>query len=290
MLQCMDYLPFGEEIARTDCGAVGRGQARKFTGKERDSETGLDYFGARYMSAAQGRFTSPDPIMANPLRILNPQRWNMYAYAVNSPFAFTDPDGRDAIAVNFERPASGLGHVGMIAVRTDGSGVFSDFGPRHSGRPLDGGQVNTFDLDTRLIRGSDGLPTRESLKAVAAEVARREGQPADSINLAYFKTSEAETLSLLQYIGANTRRDPQTPYVLGMNDCRTYCIQGFGRANVISPAERISSSHASFYPNALFNYLQFLSDMSYRGRTQETKKKEKVTSRIIFNREEDEEK
>ncbi len=32
----------------------------QFTGKERDAETGLDYFGARYMSAAQGRFTSPD--------------------------------------------------------------------------------------------------------------------------------------------------------------------------------------------------------------------------------------
>ena len=34
--------------------------ASAFTGKERDAETGLDYFGARYMSAAQGRFTSPD--------------------------------------------------------------------------------------------------------------------------------------------------------------------------------------------------------------------------------------
>ena len=36
-----------------------------FTSKERDAETGLDYFGARYMSAAQGRFTSPDPLMAS---------------------------------------------------------------------------------------------------------------------------------------------------------------------------------------------------------------------------------
>jgi RHS repeat-associated protein len=32
-----------------------------FTGKERDAETGLDYFGARYFSGAQGRFTSQDP-------------------------------------------------------------------------------------------------------------------------------------------------------------------------------------------------------------------------------------
>src|SRR5665213_4589361 len=55
--------------------------------KERDSETGLDYFGARYMSSAQGRFTSADPITATPLHIINPQRWNMYAYGVNNPLS-----------------------------------------------------------------------------------------------------------------------------------------------------------------------------------------------------------
>jgi RHS repeat-associated protein len=61
-----DYTPFGEEIP---AGYAGRGTEwgkydavnQKFTGKERDTETGLDYFGARYMSSAQGRFTSPDP-------------------------------------------------------------------------------------------------------------------------------------------------------------------------------------------------------------------------------------
>jgi RHS repeat-associated protein len=41
-------------------GAVRRSPEVKFTGKERDAETGLDYFGARYFSGAQGRFTSPD--------------------------------------------------------------------------------------------------------------------------------------------------------------------------------------------------------------------------------------
>src|SRR5262245_45943272 len=44
-----DYLPFGEECTAGPCAAnpgVGAGQPRKFTGKERDAETGLDYFGA----------------------------------------------------------------------------------------------------------------------------------------------------------------------------------------------------------------------------------------------------
>lgn len=63
-----------------------------FTGKDRDGETGLDYFGARYMSAAQGRFTSADPLL-NSGRPDYPQSWNRYAYAFNNPLRFTDPTG-----------------------------------------------------------------------------------------------------------------------------------------------------------------------------------------------------
>lgn len=56
------------------------------------TETGLDYFGARYYSGAQGRFTSPDPLLgsANPL---SPQSWNRYTYTLNSPLRYTDPFG-----------------------------------------------------------------------------------------------------------------------------------------------------------------------------------------------------
>ena len=63
------------------------------TGKERDGETGLDYFLARYMSSAQGRFTSPDPIQLMPQKLVDPQQWNMYGYARNSPLRFVDPTG-----------------------------------------------------------------------------------------------------------------------------------------------------------------------------------------------------
>lgn len=70
----------------------------RFTSKERDAETGLDYFGARYMSSAQGRFTTPDPGGAG-ASLFNPQSWNGYSYVNNRPLTHIDPDGEIPIPV-----------------------------------------------------------------------------------------------------------------------------------------------------------------------------------------------
>jgi len=96
-----DYLPFGEQIppeqGRADVAGYSddAGNKQKFTGKERDIENGLDYFGARYFSAPQGRFTSADPFTGFSALIVKPQRWNRYAYVSNNPLALVDPDGRE---------------------------------------------------------------------------------------------------------------------------------------------------------------------------------------------------
>ncbi len=66
-----------------------------FTGKERDAETGLDYFGARYFSGAMGRFVSPDAPFADQ-HIGDPQSWNLYSYVRNRPLNFVDHDGNAA--------------------------------------------------------------------------------------------------------------------------------------------------------------------------------------------------
>jgi RHS repeat-associated protein len=87
---------------------------QKFTGKERDAESGLDYFGARYMSSAQGRWTSPDLVNVTNDRLLGPSSTlNKYVYGGNNPLKFTDPDGRD-ITVFYE---SGYpsGHIMLAA-------------------------------------------------------------------------------------------------------------------------------------------------------------------------------
>jgi len=88
-----DFMPFGEEIFRTNYGSDSIRQ--KFTGYERDSETGLDYAKARMFGNSLGRFTSPDYFM-NDSRVEDPQSWNEYAYSKNNPLKYTDHSGKTA--------------------------------------------------------------------------------------------------------------------------------------------------------------------------------------------------
>jgi RHS repeat-associated protein len=73
--------------------------ACKFTGKERDAESGLDYFGARHYGSSMGRFMSPDwnsePEAIPYADLRNPQSLNLYAYVGNNPLRMADPDGHD---------------------------------------------------------------------------------------------------------------------------------------------------------------------------------------------------
>jgi RHS repeat-associated protein len=108
-------LPGITDAGRTMAQGYGMydGVRHQFTGKERDGETGLDYFGARYYSSAQGRFTSPDELQSTSEKFIllgkghptkqalpnadltNPQSLNKYHYALNNPLRYVDPDGQE---------------------------------------------------------------------------------------------------------------------------------------------------------------------------------------------------
>jgi RHS repeat-associated protein len=116
-----DYLPFGEELpsnvgSRSSVDGYGAvdGVRQKFTQKERDNESGLDYFDARYYSSAQGRFTSPDEFVGGPQELFtfanaassnptfyadirDPQSLNKYQYTYNNPLIYIDPDGHQTL-------------------------------------------------------------------------------------------------------------------------------------------------------------------------------------------------
>lgn len=65
------------------------------TQKEQDVETGLDYFGSRYYSSTQGRFTGADEVWKDS-HVGDPQSWNKYAYVRNNPLKYIDPNGEKA--------------------------------------------------------------------------------------------------------------------------------------------------------------------------------------------------
>jgi RHS repeat-associated protein len=83
-----DYFAFGDEPANAPNPA-----AQRFTGQERDRESGMDYFGARYYASRTGRMTTVDPLMDVEAALFDPQQWNRYAYARNNPLVFVDPTG-----------------------------------------------------------------------------------------------------------------------------------------------------------------------------------------------------
>ena len=100
------------DVLRRLCNGIVFSQYRS-TGKEHDTESGNDYFGARYYASSMGRFMSPDPYSAIRIKqgmeagglpveaaesffngfLEDPQKWNQYTYALNNPLRFVDPTG-----------------------------------------------------------------------------------------------------------------------------------------------------------------------------------------------------
>jgi len=277
------YPGFGVVNSSTATGITAsvydfRGRPR-CTGKERDAESGLDYFGARYFSGAQGRFSSPDPHTGTVLHVLNPQRWNMYSYALNSPLSFTDPTGMDAVAVNFSGMVAGLGHEGILSIHDDGSATYARFGPATQdfggGYGLnEPGRVDTVEPANlpRVQFGTDHLPTAASYAALKQAVARAEGVDSKTVRMNYFRTSEAETMALDGWI----RQQKKSPgrYELCARNCAVFSVRGLEAGGAISPAQ---ARGLSIDPNLLFWQLGNLADQN-----QPATNKEKVTSKICF--------
>ncbi|HYU79716.1 MAG TPA: RHS repeat-associated core domain-containing protein, partial [Vicinamibacterales bacterium] len=93
VIKRFDYLPFGE------LWPGDPPDRRQFAGKERDAETGFDYFGGRYYASQTGRFTTVDPVLEIEQALVDPQRWNRYTYVANRPLKFVDPDGRNPLLI-----------------------------------------------------------------------------------------------------------------------------------------------------------------------------------------------
>ena len=97
------------------CANIPRFSRSLFTGKERDTESGNDYFGARYYASSMGRFMSPDwSAKEDPVpyaQLDDPQSLNLYAYVRNNPLSRVDLDGHnDYIWQKIKNWAEGKGY------------------------------------------------------------------------------------------------------------------------------------------------------------------------------------
>jgi RHS repeat-associated protein len=120
MYERLEYTPYGETWIEWRNAGVQQGEAMpyRFTGKERDEETGLYYYGARYLDPKTSRWLSADPAMGEYLPgapvndearrnnqnlpgmggVFNLVNLHVYHYAGNNPVKYTDPDGKDIVS------------------------------------------------------------------------------------------------------------------------------------------------------------------------------------------------
>jgi RHS repeat-associated protein len=109
-----DYAPFGQLFDGDNTI-----DPYKFTGKEYDSESGNEYFGARFYSGVMGRFLSPDwsesPKPVPYALLANPQSLNLYSYALNNPLASADPSGHCVFDADF------CNYLGIVAAQQPGA-------------------------------------------------------------------------------------------------------------------------------------------------------------------------
>ena len=86
------YEPYGERLQYEDNGT----NELWYTGKQEESEFGINYFGARWYDPTMGRFLAIDPVGFSSGNV---QSFNRYAYANNNPYLYVDPDGELPILI-----------------------------------------------------------------------------------------------------------------------------------------------------------------------------------------------
>jgi RHS repeat-associated protein len=124
-------LPYGDGLSTIPVSTAAAADATEhhFTGKERDSESGNDYFGKRYYASSMGRWLSPDRVTVTDERLLNPANTlNLYAYGANNPLKYVDPDGQDI--TYFYDQGGVAGHAVLYAYNQgNGDWAIESFGP-----------------------------------------------------------------------------------------------------------------------------------------------------------------
>jgi RHS repeat-associated protein len=199
---------------------------QKFTSKERDAETGLDFFDARYFSGAQGRFASPDPLMAS-ANAKDPQTWNRYALTLNNPLRYVDPDGMEvpaSCADNSKCTIEVKVNVIYDTTANNGQGLTADQKKQFEQGQLaqalkDYGTSNikldfTYTAGTYTVDPSTGKSYVTGLQADALNIMASTGTPTGA---AGDSSASRSTGTALTFINVNDAIDTNKLYPLATN-------------------------------------------------------------------------
>ena len=148
------YEPFGNEYAIQ--GTIGNDI--RFAGNMKDDETGLNYFGARYLDSTLGRFHAPDPVApvdaktgkVNGTILAEPQRLNPYAYGLNGPGRYVDEKGSWALAINVGGAVGGIVHPLGDNIYVGGA-VGRYFGTSEDGHGIEKGSLFSYEHTTKSL-------------------------------------------------------------------------------------------------------------------------------------------
>jgi RHS repeat-associated protein len=190
------YKPFGQE--QSVSGSLENDE--RFIGKEKDKETGLVYINHRYYMPEIGRFISPDPLAlvdpwtskVNKEVLLNPQMLNRYAYGLNNPYKYADPNGLWTLSIGVDLSAflGAFGGGGGTAINlgyskeeglsfsmtgTAGGGAVAGAGVNLGIRVVKTNASSVNQLLGTFVEGSRGLGPAAAVVGVAGKSVKGEG-------------------------------------------------------------------------------------------------------------------
>ncbi|MEK5203283.1 SpvB/TcaC N-terminal domain-containing protein [Bacillus sp. FSL R10-2789] len=278
-----EYHPYGTTSYQAKNAAIKSAAKRyRYTGMERDEESGLEYHRARYYLPWLGRWCSADPEM-----ILTNYAQNNNNMIKNNPFQFVDArplvsidhNGRDAVIItypDFKAEYEGrrypVGHAGILLINNKtGATKYYEYG-RYDNDPK--GRARNVDVSKVEIK--DGKPKDTSLKKVLSELSIKSGHGGKVIG-AYIKSDKFEDMKKYAEKKIIERNDPtRKEYNFLKNNCATFAIEVAGVDKHVAKPLIIF-----YYPNNVVDeYLEEgYSKVEYSPSERTTSKQDKTNNR-----------